>query len=55
MYTHELILCINSWKLFRKIICDMMHHKSYDSGITAINEVRKRIVYKIVNIIISSH
>ena len=32
-----------------------MHHKSYDSGITAINEVRKRIVYKIVNIIISSH
>ena len=38
--------------MFRKLICDATHHKSFSSGLTAFNEVRERIVYILDHIII---
>ena len=40
------------YKLFRKLICDMLYHKSYGLGSTSVNEIRKHIVYIIVDKII---
>ena len=40
---------------FRRIICDVTHHKSYGLALTAVSEVRWRIVYILVYIIIFLH
>ena len=52
LYTHVLILYIKVSKLFRKIICGVMHHKSYGLVLTAAIEVRKHVPYILDNIII---
>ena len=39
MYAHVLIFCIKVYKLFRKIICDVMHHKYYGLVLTSVIEV----------------
>ena len=30
---------------FRKLLCDMTHHKQFGSGMTAVNEVRRRKMF----------
>ena len=52
MYRKILILWIKGCQFFRNHMCDATNHKSYGSGLTAVTEVHKRIVYILNNIIV---
>ena len=51
IYIHELVLWIKGCQLFRNCMSNMTDNKSFDLVLTAIIEVRKRIVYIIYDII----
>ena len=52
MFTHVLILQIEGYKWVRKLICNVAHHYLYGSWLTGVVEVRKRIVFIFVYIVI---
>ena len=45
---YVLILCIKGCHLFRSFMCDATHQKSFSSGLSAFNEVHRRI-FNILN------
>ena len=52
IYIPVLVLWIMGCPFFRNCIWDVTHNKSFGLGWTAINEVRKRIVYMTYDIIV---
>ena len=51
MYTHILFLCIKGYQMFRNFMCDVTNHKPFGFGLTAVNEVRRHIVFNIPMIV----
>ena len=52
IYMHVLVLWTNGCQFFRNCMSDATYNKSFDSILTAINEVRKRIDYTLDNIFV---
>ena len=50
IYNHVLFLWIKGCRLFRNCMNNVTNNKSFGSGLTGINEVRKRIDYILDNI-----
>ena len=48
MCTHVLNLCIKGCQFFRNLMCYVTHYQLYCSGLTAVIEVHKGIVYILV-------
>ena len=52
LYTHILFLWRKGFQLLRKCTINATDNKSFGSVLTAINEVRKHIYYKVANIFV---
>ena len=50
MYNHVLVLRVKGCQYFGNFMCGSTHHKSQGLGLTAANEVHRRIVYILENI-----
>ena len=53
IFTQKLVLWIKGCQLFRKCMSDATDNKSFGPVLTAINEVRKQIVYMTCVVIVS--